>query len=176
MSNVFDESNPTAHLRTGDSNADMFAQLDRIEAKLDQLLAKKKPKPRAAKKFEYPDWFEYLWAHYPCTKGGNKKKALAVIKQRMDEDSFAYDKIVQGLDEYKRYIEATGRYPKLPETFFGPDKHYENDWTIPDSARKSAIPRNDDEMVKWATTQPNLRKPRPGESYNAYRAYVESEA
>ena len=32
-------------------------------------------------------------------------------------------------------------------TFFGPDKHYENDWAIPRTVEK--VPREDNEAIKW---------------------------
>ena len=70
-------------------------QLDRIEAKLDKLLERKKPKPRAAKKFEYPKIFEKdFWEAYPCTKGGNKKKTYAIVQQRIKEDPTDYQKMM----------------------------------------------------------------------------------
>ena len=124
--------------RTGDSNFDMFAQLDRIEAKLDQLLAKKKPaKPRLSKA-EYPDWFKKLWSAYPKRAGNNpKKSAYSKAKARLDEnkDGLYWFELLKGTQRYKRYCRATEKidteYVLQAATFFGTDKGYEKDWTIP---------------------------------------------
>jgi len=52
-------------------------------------------------------------------------------------------------------------------TFFGPDKHYENDWTLPDETP----PKENDQLEAWATAK-GLRGPLVGESYPAYRRSI----
>lgn len=117
-------------------------QLDRIElsidemnAKLDQLLApKKKPKPRTSKRHEYDAKFELIWEDYPKCTGANKAKAYTQYKKRVEEyiDLMPITVVIhQAVIKYATFIEATGRYVMLPATFFGPDKHYENVWTLP---------------------------------------------
>ena len=117
-------------------------QLDRIEAKLDQLLAKKKPKARASKKVLYPFWFESIWAAYPKRAGSNPKaKAWSAINARLkamsgnDGRYVAHEYMLLGTIKYAKFCDATGKtgteYVMQAATFFGPDKHYENDWTIP---------------------------------------------
>ena len=117
-----------------DGAANFTTQLDRIEAKLDTLLAKKKPKPRSSKKHEYSAKFELIWLDYPNTKGSNKQIAYTAYQKRLRETDKPLQLMVNihfAVIKYAAYLEATGRYAKLPETFFGPSKHYENDWTIP---------------------------------------------
>ena len=127
--------------RTGDSNKDMFTQLDRIEAKLDQLLTKKKRvvKPKSANTSAYPYWFDDIWKAYPKVSGANKAKTFKICCQRLKESGDMYDDkpdaryetMLEGAIRYAKFIGATGQYTKLPQTFFGPDKHYLCDWTIP---------------------------------------------
>ena len=62
------------------------AHLDKIESKLDKLLAKKNPvKPRTSKKHEYSAMFELCWGNYPKVSGANKQKAYAQFCQRLKE-------------------------------------------------------------------------------------------
>ena len=118
--------------------------LEENHAMLTQLLAKKKPKPRTAKKYEYPDWFEALWREHPKRAGSNpKRKAYSAANTRADErdlstgQSCAFDviqRMLAGVKRYARYCAAMDIQPQYvmqAATFFGPDKHYENDWTIP---------------------------------------------
>ena len=156
--------------RTGDSNVDMFSQLDRIEAMLIQLTTKKKVKPRSAK-LEYSQWFSAWWSIYPKRSGANpKRKAESACCARI-HDGDTYECLEQGLERYRAYCDATvedKRYVMQACRFFGPDKFYEESWTIPET-----IPAGDDEMVRWAA-QKGYRKPYQTESYSAYRAAVKS--
>ena len=159
------------------------SQLDRIEAKLDQLLAKKKPgKPRASKD-DYPEWFEELWKAYPKRAGSNpKRKAYHAANTRLNglnlpnaELFEKANKLGYGTQRYAAFCDATGKtgteFVMQAATFFGPDKHYENDWTIPAKAEK--IPHDDDEMVAWASKK-GFRDPKLGESYFQYRKALEA--
>ena len=133
----------------------LYEQLDRIENqnqmiidRLDKLLEKKKPvKARSAKKNVYSPVFEGDWKAYPTTKGANKAKAHRAWMQRIRDGEIPAI-ITLGVLKYAACIEATGRYAKLPETFFGPDKHYENDWTIP--AQPITVPRDDNLLAAFA--------------------------
>ena len=130
-------------------------QLDRIEAKLDKLLANKKPKPRKAHCGVYPPKFEDVWLLYPKRIGSNpKRKALSAWKRRlwgsvMNEDM---DSMFGGVKRYSEFCDATGKtgteYVMQAATFFGPDKHYENDWDIP--AQKLTVPRDDNQLAAFA--------------------------
>ena len=110
-------------------------QLDRIEAKLDQLLARKKRKPKP-NKTKYSIAFEQAWKHYPKRSGNNpKNKANATFCARFqeefrnDKDSVQIqDEFVNGVKRYADYCKATGKtgteFVLQAATFFGPDKHY----------------------------------------------------
>ena len=156
---------------------DLHAQLDRIEAKLDQLLAKKKPgKPRASKVPTYTAGFTASWLSYPKRAGSNPKaKAYSAYKKRMIELNDGFEVVQKGVVRYAKFCDATGKtgteFVMQAATFFGPDKHYENDWTIPAKAEK--IPHDDDEMVKWASEK-GFRDPKLGESYFQYRKALEA--
>ena len=179
--------NPTEHYCSGG----MFVapvqptQLDRIEAKLDELLARKKRvvKPRGDKD-GYPDWFEKVWAEYPKRSGSNpKRKAFeacnARVKQaRIDGNEGMIDFLWSRTVDYCKYCDAVyddKRYVMQASTFYGYSKPYLGDFTIPDTVKKSAIPRDNDEMLTWAV-KCGMRQPHQGESWNQYRAYVEGEA
>ena len=158
------------------------AQLDRIEKMLIQLTTKKKAKPRSTQ-VKYPAEFEDVWREYPKRVGSNpKKKALGAWFARGDAATFTTGdsleeentekyRMLMGAVAYCQFCDATvedKRFVMQAATFFGPDKHYENDWTIPET-----IPKNDDEMVRWAAEK-GYRKPYQTESYSAYRSAVKS--
>ena len=163
-------------------------QLDRIEAQNAEILAlltkKKVSKPRASKD-EYPEWFENIWTEYPKRSGSNpKRKAFEACTARINE-AFEINGYVDCADylwsrtvDYCKYCDAVytdKRYVMQAATFFGYSKPYEGDFTIPDTVKKSAIPRDNDEMLTWAVKK-GMRQPHQGESWNQYRAYIEGEA
>ena len=154
-------------------------QLDRIEAMLIQLLAKKKPVKARAVKEEYSAAFEMTWDEYPKRAGSNpKNKAWSAFHKRFHEES-VWQTILWGTERYAKYCKATGKtgteYVMQAATFFGPERHYENDWTIPASVTKAKVPKDNDEMLTWAVKR-GMRQPHQGESWNQYRAYVAGEA
>ena len=124
-------------------------QLDRIEAKLDQLLARKKRVPKArGSKSEYPEWFEEMWKGYPKRAGNNpKNKAFSAVKARLQEgpESSAivhrelFHRMANGVKRYAAYCDAMGTtgtgIVMHGATFFGPadPPNYTLDWTIPKS-------------------------------------------
>ena len=119
-------------------------QLDRIEAQnllIRELLTKKKTvsKPRASKD-EYSEDFLEIWQIYPARSGANpKKRAATAFEKRISEGLLNHEEIYfelfQGARRYAKFCDATGKtgteYVMQAATFFGPDRHYENDWTIP---------------------------------------------
>ena len=152
-----------------------------IEAKLDLLLEQKKPKQRKATADYYTPMFEEIWKHYPKRTGGNpKKKAFSAYKARWVEFSqhggkfdFFFDCIKAGIERYSDYCDAMvedKRFVMQAATFFGPDKHYENDWTIPTQAE--ALPKSNDDLVAWSANK-GFRTPRAGESWSEYRQAVQ---
>jgi len=155
----------------------LIETVEGVEAKLDLLLEQKKPKQRKATADYYTPMFEEIWKHYPKRTGGNpKKKAFSAYKARWVEFSqhggkfdFFFDCIKAGIERYSDYCDAMvedKRFVMQAATFFGPDKHYENDWTIPTQAE--ALPKSNDELTGWAQEK-RLREARPGESMAQYR-------
>ena len=134
------------------------SQLDRVEEKLnwlvDNMQAKKKPaEPRSSKKHEYDDKFQAIWEDYPTRNGASKVKAYARYKKRLSETDRPLELAVNihmAVIKYAEFIQATGTWTKLPETFFGPSKHYLSDWTIP---TQSAIPKDDNALAEFAVAQ-----------------------
>lgn len=156
-------------------NESTETRLIRIEMKLDKLLAKKKPvKPRSSK-VEYSTVFENrAWRIYPNRVGSNpKKRAYNAWEARISEGALIQD-MVWGLACYADFCGATGKtgteYVMQAATFFGPDKHYENDWTIP--AQADNVPTKNDEICAWAKDK-GYREAYPGETNAAYRTALE---
>ena len=115
----------------------VITQLDRIEAKLDELLTKKKTasKHRASKTGEYSKIFENTWANYPKRAGSNPKvKAYSAYNKRLLEGCDP-DLMLDGLIDYSRFCDATGKtnteLVMQGSRFFGPALEYMNDWTPP---------------------------------------------
>ena len=153
---------------------DMYEHLERLENKLDKLLEAKKRKPRASV-VEYDEFFEETWLCLPRRIGGNpKRKAYSAYRKRLkdhgDDEKFA---IYDGVMRYKHFCDETGKshteYVMQAATFFGPDKHYLEDFTIPTQAE--TMPKSNDELVAWSESK-GFRPPRPGESFTAYRMAV----
>lgn len=144
-------------------------QMDRIEAKLDQLLAmqpKSRPQKKVAKQEYTPD-FERIWAKYPRRKGSNaKNKAFTAFSARV-KGGTAISAIEAGVVAYRAYCEATGQlgtpYVMQAQRFFGPNREWEADWTPPDGAGQ---PRTERE---WADLgRQRGIEARPGEGWSAY--------
>jgi len=120
----------------------------------------KKSKPRQAKESGYSEEFLDFWSVYPKGHGGSKKEAANQWEKRLSEVEHIerpdeFDSIFKGLNRYIKFIEATGQHIKHPATFLGPNKHYLNDFTIPDSVVKKnrvkqeweKIPDNDNHLI-----------------------------
>lgn len=148
-------------------------------------VTKKKPKPRKEAKAEgYSDGFLEFWRMYPTGHGGSKKTASIQYEARVLEglritgdNEPVHQNIVNGLVNYKKFIKATKRHVKMPETFLGKKKHYEDDFTIPDSAKQQSkikLPYNNDDLQDFAANL-NLRMAGTGEQFPAYRKYLEIE-
>jgi len=128
------------------------AYVTRIEQKLDKLLEKKRPVKRKPKDLIYPAWFHEFWDAYPKRLGSNpKERAYRAITSR-DEDKFDDAPMFLGLLRYREFCDVTGKtgteFVMQAATFFGPDKHYENDWDIP--AQKLTVPRDDNQLAAFA--------------------------
>jgi hypothetical protein len=163
----------TMGLLPNDDIAQIQVDIAEIKAILIKLTApKKKPVARSSKDV-YPDWFEELWKAYPKRAGSNPKgRAWFAAQKRNDEylEASPFNSMTEnegseifrmmcGIERYVAFCEATGKTGTelvlQAATFFGPDRHYSNDYTIPkvkpkfegpethDAARKTFIPDQD---------------------------------
>jgi hypothetical protein len=78
-----------------------------------------------------------------------------------------------GAQRYAAFCDATNKtgteFVMQAATFFGPDKHYENDWAIP--GQKETIPADERECIAWG--EKRGIHPRPGESMWDFRKRLE---
>ena len=147
----------------------------RIEAKLDKLLAKKKPVKSSSSTTEYGTSFLKAWGLYPKRVGANpKRSANSAFRARAKEHHNPYTAVremISGAQEYAKFCDATSKtnteFVMMASTFFGPDKHYLTDFSIPDT-----MPRNNDDLIAWADCK-GYRQPAPGESFAVYRRALE---
>ena len=185
------EVTPAEHLKMYldallETIAEHLAKIESVEAKLDQLLEAKKPKPRKrSSEVKYPAEFEDVWSEYPKRLGSNpKKRALQAWFARGDAATFGDGdtellcnaekfRMLMGAVAYCKFCDATGKtgteFVMQAATFFGPDKHYENDWTVPDQAEKMP---DDEHLLAWAIGK-GFRGRFPGETYPQYRQALE---
>jgi phage replication O-like protein O len=92
-----------------------------------------------SQKIQPPDdpEFERAWNLYPRRAGDNpKERARAAWRARVREGMDPAD-MIAGLERYAAYVRAVGsegtQYVKQAATFFGPDKHWRDDWALPRS-------------------------------------------
>lgn len=82
----------------------------------------------------HQDVFDRCWEAYPKTPNNCKQSARRAWHARMVQ-KVDPEVIYAGVLRYADYIRATGRwgthYVKHAATFWGPDHHYENDYTPP---------------------------------------------
>lgn len=97
------------------------------------------PKPRREKsKLDSDVGFDELWRAYPRKDGCSKANALKAYRARVAEGADP-ESIIAGVRRYAHYVAVGGvesRFMKHCETFLGPGKHYESDWT-PQAPRAS---------------------------------------
>lgn len=85
-----------------------------------------------AKSSGYSVDFEQAWMAYPSRTGHSKAEAFKAWRARLADGETA-ETILQGIGRYAAYCEANHtepRFVKHAATFFGPDRHYLNDWTV----------------------------------------------
>lgn len=118
--------------------------------------------PRApAKSDGYSSEFEQAWRDYPQRSGHSKAEAFKAWKARLaaGED---VKTMLAGVGRYAAYcqVERTeARFVKHAATFFGPDRHYLNDWTAAPRANTGPVQRQNvqDRRAAWMSeiTNPN---------------------
>ncbi len=121
----------------------------------------------------YTDDFMAAWSPYPKRAGNNSKiDAFKSFNARLKEGEDAQD-MISGINRYAAYINATGKlkteYVMMAATFFGPSKHYLQEWTLPKGDKMLLkLPYLNEELDKFALEH-RLRKPGAGQTYPEYR-------
>lgn len=97
------------------------------------------PAPKKPAQAEDTDFLE-AYAAYPRRPGASKASALKAWRARIASgvDGKA---MIAGVKRYAAFTLASGTEPnfiKMPATFFGPDCHFESDWTPPE--RRAQLP------------------------------------
>ncbi|HHT8352533.1 TPA: DNA-binding protein [Raoultella ornithinolytica] len=90
--------------------------------------------PAGKPKSSYSEEFELVWKEYPKRAGGNSKAdAFKAWTARIKSGATAQE-LTDGVRRYAGYVAATGKlnteYVKQASTFFGPSKHYEEQWSF----------------------------------------------
>lgn len=138
----------------------------------------KKSKPRQSKSEGYSEDFEHLWSMYG--RKGNKAKSGRQYEARTKENYNAFFDIESGIKTYLKLIDATGLFKKDFQTFIGPDRHYLDDFTIPEQVKKQNKPEwaklpFDDEQLESHARKHGLQMPAKMDSYKQYRSKLQSE-
>lgn len=152
-------------------------QLDRIERKLDELLAKRDPvKAKAATAYTHE--FEELWKLYPSRGPGcsnPKKNAYNAYRARL-RDGYTHDQMYQGVHGYRDVCEFTNKINTelvmQASRFLGPNLEFMQEWTRP--VRKLKLPTDDSQLPSFAADH-GFSQPRPGENYYDYRRRLQRE-
>jgi hypothetical protein len=120
------------------------------------------PPPQPAKRAkrqaaECSEEFEAIWSAYPRKPGMSRSNALKAFSARISE-GIDPEAVLSGVRAYAAYVVAMGtepQYVKSPETFLGPGKHWESDWTPPrptQQARASPAYQTATEQARqWAS-------------------------
>ncbi len=139
--------------------------------------AKPEPVKRTANTNEYTEEFNEAWKPYPKRLGNNSKieayrawnSRLKDAKQLTDESQL----MISGVNRYAAYINAVGNenteFVLMAATFFGPNKHYIQDWPLP-KVRHDALrlPKSDDDLNQFALDN-GLKEAKPAEMYPEFR-------
>lgn len=96
----------------------------------------------------YSDEYERAWREYPrAGTSSNKQSAWRQWLRRLAE-GVEPAKMLDGIARYSQYVAASGFRAKNVETFLGPDRHFETEYTT--VARGSAPPESDENAVEAA--------------------------
>jgi hypothetical protein len=107
------------------------------EVETEKETEKEKKKPRSRSAWSYTPEFEKAWALYPKHQGASKVDAFKAWEARIKSGATP-EAMTEGVVRYAAYCKAQeteAKFIKLPETFFGPSRHYESDWTPPPKVR-----------------------------------------
>ncbi|HHH1633199.1 TPA: YdaU family protein [Yersinia enterocolitica] len=102
----------------------------------NNLPSSREPEPQEGKnkRHEYPPEFEVAWLEYPRRPGSpDKHGALKAWNARL-RDGITADAMLEGVRRYAAFVKATGKtgteFIKQAKTFFGPSKHFDDEWQV----------------------------------------------
>ncbi|EKR9386039.1 MULTISPECIES: DNA-binding protein [Raoultella] len=90
--------------------------------------------PAEKPKSSYSEEFELAWKEYPKRAGGNSKADAFKAWTARIKSGATVQELTDGVRRYAGYVAAAGKlnteYVKQASTFFGPSKHYEEQWSF----------------------------------------------
>lgn len=90
--------------------------------------------PAGKQKSSYSEEFELVWKEYPKRAGGNSKADAFKAWTARIKSGATVQELTDGVRRYAGYVAAAGKlnteYVKQASTFFGPSKHYEEQWSF----------------------------------------------
>ena len=79
--------------------------------------------------------FDTAWSLYPERAGDNPKEKARTAWLARRKEGIEPAEMIAGVKRYAAYIHAVGsegtKYVKHAATFFGPDKHWQEEWAVP---------------------------------------------
>ncbi|MFT2931972.1 hypothetical protein [Enterobacter sp. HA-027-I-ECC] len=108
--------------------------------------------PKVKSSTDYSPAFEEAWQAYPKRSGGNNKLSAfkawnARIKQGVKPET-----MLEGVKRYAAFMASEGKigtsFVKQAETFFGPDKHFDEPWLV-DTQENKVPTRQDQSRYEW---------------------------
>lgn len=114
------------------------------------------PRTRSADSAYTPD-FESAWSEYPDRPGNAKAAAFKAWSARIKE-GVKPEAMIDGVKRYAAHClnaRTEPQFIKQASTFFGPDRHFESDWTFrlsvvrPPNRQEAVEQRNQAAMEAW---------------------------
>ncbi|EEQ12700.1 Uncharacterised protein [Yersinia frederiksenii] len=86
------------------------------------------------KRHEYSPEFEAAWLIYPRRPGSPDKHGAFKAWNARLRDGVTTDAMLEGVRRYAEFVKATGKagteFIKQAKTFFGPSKHFDDEWQV----------------------------------------------
>ncbi|WP_208951695.1 phage replisome organizer [Rahnella sp. ChDrAdgB13] len=101
-------------------------------------------KPNGVTRHEYPPEFEAAWQEYPRRPGSPDKHGAHKAWTARKREGVTAEAMLDGARRYAAFIVANGKsgteFIQLAKTFFGPSRHFEDDWYVnPEGANHAKI-------------------------------------
>jgi hypothetical protein len=120
--------------KRNDRNDTVTSRLPEADTEQNRTDTDKKDS-RAKAQDEIDGVFEQAWAEYPKRIGGNSKTDAQKAWKARRKEGVSVEEMLEGVIRYRKFCEVDGKigtiYVKHASTFFGPGKHYAEDWELP---------------------------------------------